>query len=299
MVRRRGFVYLAQVLPLHRYVQPYLEHLQSERSLSKHTIAAYRHDLKLILEASERSGEAPGYALIAQLAAQHSARSQARYASAWRGFCRFVLDEGGAVPEDDAFARPLVPRRLPQTLDASQVMALLQAPQGSTPQDLRDRAMLTLLYATGLRASELVTLRLPQVNAEEGYLTVVGKGGRARLLPFGKVAGGALKTYLDKARPRWDKQATKQVFLTPRGMGMTRQGFWKLLRRHAQSAGIEQAVYPHLLRHSFATHMLLGGADLRVLQTLLGHSDIGTTQIYTHLQTEHLRQTLQQCHPRG
>jgi integrase/recombinase XerD len=185
-------------------------------------------------------------------------------------------------------------------LTEAQVEALLAAPDIGHPQGLRDRAMLELMYASGLRVSELVTLKAVNVNLNDGVLRIIGKGGKERLVPFGELARDWLQRYLRDARAALLKaQHTDALFVTQRGEGMTRQMFWKLVKRHAQKAGITAPLSPHTLRHAFATHLLNHGADLRVVQMLLGHADISTTQIYTHVARERLRQLHAQHHPRG
>lgn len=284
----------------------YLQHLRGERGLAAATLVAYEHDLRVMLDeldvASNSSWMNAIPAVLATLGSQGlSPRTQARYGSAMRGFLRFLVDEGHLAEEhsiDTPAASALRPA-LPEYLSSEQMMALLQAPAGTSRKAQRDRAMLHLLYATGLRVSELVHLRLADLHLAERYLKVVGKGGKPRLAPFDDGSAAHLQSYLDDVRPRWAPAGEKALFLTSRGSRMTRQGFWKLLSAYGRRVGIPHSIHPHMLRHSFATHMLQGGADLRTLQTLLGHSDLNTTQIYTHLQSRHLQETHQRCHPRG
>ena len=195
---------------------------------------------------------------------------------------------------------PKLGRGLPKALSETQVENLLGAPDTETPLGLRDRTMLELMYATGLRVSELVGLELSNINLNQGVVRVTGKGGKERLVPLGEEAADWLRRYLESARPELMKGAdAPQVFVTNRKSGMTRQAFWHSIRRHALQAGIDKDVSPHMLRHSFATHLLNHGADLRVVQLLLGHSDLSTTQIYTHIAREGLKQMHSKHHPRG
>ena len=193
---------------------------------------------------------------------------------------------------------PKLARRLPQVLSRDEVLRLLEAPTADTPRAIRDRAMLNTMYAAGLRVSELVNLQLKDVNLESGFVAAFGKGGKRRIVPLGEVARDAIVAWL-AVREAWARPGEGAVFLTPRKRPMTRQGFWKLIRAYARGAGIAKAISPHKLRHSFATHLLLGGADLRAVQTMLGHADIATTQIYTHVTGDHLRRMHEKFHPRG
>ena len=195
---------------------------------------------------------------------------------------------------------PRIGRHLPQAPSQAQIDALLTSPDASTPLGLRDRAMIELLYATGLRVSELVMLDLSQLNLEASFVRVRGKGGRERVVPLGSEAKAKLDAYLDQARPALLKQrASSFVFVTRSAKPLSRQGFWRLLKQHATRAADGGALYPHALRHAFATHLLEGGADLRAVQSMLGHVDIATTQIYTHLSNERLREVHRKYHPRG
>jgi integrase/recombinase XerD len=242
--------------------------------------------------------------LLAYAAHRHAgsrATSANRRLTVFKRFFRWALRE--RLIEADPTLRlrnARQPMRLPKTLSEAQVEALLAAPAFATPLGLRDRAMLELLYASGLRVSELVTIKTVQVGLAEGALRVTGKGGKERLVPFGEEAHGWLTRYLTEARgPILDGQASDALFVTARGGAMTRQMFWKLVKRHALTAGIDAPLSPHTLRHAFATHMLNHGADLRAVQMLLGHADISTTTIYTHVARERLRALHAQHHPRG
>jgi integrase/recombinase XerD len=297
-------------------IDRYLTGLLSERGLSGNTLEGYRRDLGKLQEFFQTQGRRDPASLarsdvprlLGFLRGQGLAPSSvARCLAAWRGFYRFLLREG--LAEEDPFLNVTVPRttrRLPKTLAFAEVQRLLDAPvQGTTgrgrhPETLRDEAMLEVLYATGLRVSELVRLDLAAVNLSVGFLRATGKGSRERVVPLGAVALRKLRRYLEGGRPHLLKTRTSsRVFVTRSARGLTRQGFWKILRRYARAAGIRRSLSPHMLRHSFATHLLERGADLRVIQTLLGHADISTTQIYTHVEKERLKQLHKRLHPRG
>ncbi|MBS1244254.1 MAG: site-specific tyrosine recombinase XerD, partial [Deltaproteobacteria bacterium] len=223
------------------------------------------------------------------------------HVSTTRSFFRFLVREGvlAASPVSEVKA-PRIGRPLPKYLTLTQVERLLNAPDGRTPEGIRDRAMLTLMYASGLRASELVTLRLENVDANAGFLYVLGKGGKERVVPVAEAALAALAGYMAGARPGFlGKRVSSALFLSRRGKQITRQTLWNRIRRWALSAGIEERISPHTLRHSFASHLLAGGADLRAVQAMLGHADIATTQIYTHVTPERLRDVHRKHHPRG
>jgi integrase/recombinase XerD len=290
-------------------VDRFLDALWIEDGLAANTLAAYRRDLELYagwLE-RERGGTIDATQetdLLAYAAHRHlgsRATSANRRLTVFKRFFRWALRE--RLIEADPTLRlrnAKQPMRLPKTLSEAQVEALLAAPAVATPLGLRDRAMLELLYASGLRVSELVTIKTVQVGMAEGALRVTGKGGKERLVPFGEEAHGWLTRYLSEARgPILDGQASDALFVTARGGAMTRQMFWKLVKRHALTAGIDAPLSPHTLRHAFATHLLNHGADLRAVQMLLGHADISTTTIYTHVARERLRALHAQHHPRG
>lgn len=227
-------------------------------------------------------------------------RSIARNVVALRQFYRF-LEKEEIIAENPvpAFFLQRASRKLPQILGRDEVQSLIHQPDPGTPLGLRDQAMIELLYATGLRVSELISLQTHQINLEGDYLTVKGKGSKVRVVPFGKWAKEILLRYLKELRPKLSKgRASSFLFLTRSGKAITRQGFWKLIRRHALAAGIEKKVTPHTLRHSFATHLLEGGADLRAVQSMLGHADISTTQIYTHVNSARLKEVHHKYHPR-
>ena len=290
-------------------VDRFLDALWIEDGLAANTLAAYRRDLELYagwLE-RERGGTIAATQetdLLAYAAHRHAgsrATSANRRLTVFKRFFRWALRE--RLIEADPTLRlrnARQPMRLPKTLSEAQVEALLAAPAVATPLGLRDRAMLELLYASGLRVSELVTIKTVQIGLAEGALRVTGKGGKERLVPFGEEAHGWLTRYLTEGRGAiLDGQASDALFVTARGGAMTRQMFWKLVKRHALAAGIDAPLSPHTLRHAFATHLLNHGADLRAVQMLLGHADISTTTIYTHVARERLRALHAQHHPRG
>jgi integrase/recombinase XerD len=287
----------------------WLDSLAVERGLSPRTVASYRSDLLRLgawLE-RERRGEptrADARALADHLKAlaraEISSRSIARALSALRGFYGALVEEGERA--DDPTEHLDAPRRrrlLPHPLSEEAVERLLAAPDVATARGVRDRAMIELLYATGLRVSELVGLRLAQLRLEGGFLIAFGKGAKERVVPVGEAAESWLRRYLSTVRPGLAVGRDDSVFLNLRGAAMTRQGFWKILKAYGRAAGIVDRLSPHALRHSFATHLLAHGADLRVVQTLLGHADISTTEIYTHVHRERLRGLYDRHHPRA
>jgi len=289
-------------------IDGYLDHLRVERGLSSKTLECYAHDLRRLadhLEAEETeldradAASVAGF-LIALSQSGLSARSQARCLSAVRGFFKHLVAERHLKRDPTELVDgPRLAHKLPGVLTPAEVQRLLDAPAPDTPKGLRDRAMMQTMYAAGLRVTELISLELGDVNLESGFLAAFGKGRKRRIVPLGEVARDAMKEYLEQVRPRWEREGEACVFLTSRKKPMTRQGFWKLVKRYAAAAGITKPISPHKLRHSFATHMLLGGADLRAVQTLLGHVDIATTQVYTHVTGEHLQRMHERYHPRG
>ncbi len=287
----------------------FLHYLEVERGLSLHTLEGYRRDIEK-LEAFARRKRRALSSLDASdvrefLRGLHksglSLRSVARATSAVRGLFRFAAAEGFASSDPaERIDSARAPRALPRYLSASEVEALVNAPDPSTPAGLRDRAMMELLYATGLRVSELVSLRAKDLHFEAGYLVCRGKGRKERVVPFGRSAKRWIEQYLASGRPVLSpKPGEGGLFLSRRGRPMTRQRFFQLLKGYGKLAGIKRALSPHVVRHSFATHLLEGGADLRSLQLMLGHSSIGTTQIYTHVSRERLRRVYDQHHPRA
>ena len=278
--------------------------------LSRNTIESYRRDVTQLacwLEAQRSTllGANPAD-LHRHLAWQVESkkakpRTTSRLVSSLKRFFQFALREG--LRKDDPSAEldsPKLPRSLPKSLSEAEVESLLAAPNVETPQGLRDRAMLETLYASGLRVSELVGLKIVQVSLDMGVVRVLGKGSKERLSPLGEEAVEWVERYQRDARSLLlGSRRSDALFVTPRGGPMTRQGFWKLVQRYAQRAGIRRAISPHTLRHAFATHLINHGADLRVVQLLLGHADISTTQIYTHVARERLKQLHRKHHPRG
>jgi integrase/recombinase XerD len=237
---------------------------------------------------------------VSSLAGRLSVRSIARNLSALKMFYRFLVSEG-KIETNPArlLSAPKLPRRLPGVLSTGEVERLLAQPDLNTGRGKRDKAMLELLYATGLRVSELVNLKITNVNMEAGYVRTVGKGSKERMVPMGAKALEALKEYVVQGRPAFLKRkSSSYLFLNARGKPLTRQGFWKTIKRIGLAAGIRKEIYPHSLRHSFASHLLERGADLRSVQIMLGHADISTTQIYTHVTRERLKQIHQKHHPR-
>ena len=299
-----------------QWIDRYLAGLLSERGLSANTVAGYRRDLGKLQAFLEMQGRKAPAALsradvpllLESLRGQGLASpSVARCLAACRGFYRFLLREGQL--RQDPFLDVTVPtgsRRLPKALSIAEVQRLLDAPgrndggRGRHPEALRDDAMLEVLYATGLRVSELVKLDLDTINLSAGFLRATGKGSKQRVVPLGAVAIRKLRRYLTAGRPHLLKsRASNCLFLTRSARGLTRQGFWKILRRYARDARIQRPISPHMLRHSFATHLLERGADLRVVQSLLGHANITTTQIYTHVERGRLKHLHKRFHPRG
>ncbi len=290
------------------WVDLYLDHLQVERCLGARTVSAYAGDLRRVLSwlegrgltlATFDAGALSG--LLLDFSRQGlSARSQGRLLSSLRGLFRYLGQEGLTENCPTALvASPRLTRKLPALLNREEVLRLLGAPDPDHPRGVRDTAMLHVMYAAGLRVSELVGLPLGDTDLRAGYVRVTGKGDKRRLVPLGQLACGAVERYLAQVRPRWAAPGEKRLFVSARGKGLSRQAFWKAIKQHAAAAGITKQMTPHMLRHSFATHMLQGGADLRVVQTMLGHADISTTQIYTHVTGDHLREMHRRCHPRA
>ena len=289
-------------------VDDFIDALWLEEGLSRNTLAAYRRDLTLYarwLQARGGSLEATArHDLQAYFAARHSATKAStanRRLTVFKRYFRWALRER-RITEDPTLQLEPAKRapRMPKTLTESQVEALLAAPDVDTPLGLRDRTMLELIYASGLRVSELVTLKVIHLSMADHVVRVMGKGGKERLVPFGQHARDWIARYLAQARGEiLGGQQTDDLFVTARGHGMTRAMFWVLVRKYAKAAGITAPLSPHTLRHAFATHLLNHGADLRAVQMLLGHADISTTTIYTHVARERLRQLHGQHHPRG
>ncbi|MCR9258590.1 MAG: site-specific tyrosine recombinase XerD [Pseudomonadaceae bacterium] len=289
-------------------ISTYLDAMWLERGLSEHTLAAYRRDLQNVQKwllprgrdlLNARSSDLMEY--IAQRFSQGIAsRSAARSLSALRGFYRHqLLREVLAEDPTALLAHPKTGRALPLVISAAQVEALLAAPDVETALGLRDRAMLEVLYATGLRISELISLQLTSINQRQGVVRVTGKGGKERLVPMGETSLLWLRRYLQAARDELLGEAGSVLFPSRRGQQMTRQTFWHAIKRYALVAGIPTTVSPHTLRHAFATHLVDNGADLRAVQMMLGHSDLSTTQIYTHIAQQRLQNLVRTHHPRG
>ena len=289
-------------------IEEYLAGLQIERGAALNTLAAYRRDLKGFESFLTRERRAIGDVGVTDLSRYLGGlrrrglggRSIARHLSAVRGLYRFLL-EAGRVPRDPTqhLDSPRPARRLPRTLSMADAAALVEAPDATRPDGLRDRALLELLYASGLRASEVLGLRIEDVNFKAGYVIVIGKGDRQRLVPAGARALDWVRRYLSTIRPRQVRRECPALFLNRLGGAMSRQALWGLIRRAARRAGLRAAVSPHTLRHSFASHLLERGADLRSVQAMLGHVDISTTQIYTHLPSSVVHDMYRKFHPRA
>jgi integrase/recombinase XerD len=286
-------------------IDRFIDALWLEEGLAANSLAAYRRDLRQLAGWLRRplvsASEADLQAFFAAMHAASRPSTANRRLASVRRFYRWALREGRIASDPALRLGPArLPPRLPRSVSESHVDALLAAPATDTAHGLRDRAMLETLYATGLRVSELVALNLLQLSLQDGLVRVVGKGARERIVPLGEEAQDWLRRYLTAARPvLLQGRACDAVFVTARGAPMTRQMFWVLVRRYAKAAGIAAPLSPHGLRHAFATHLLNHGADLRVVQMLLGHADISTTQIYTHVAREWLRSLHAQHHPRG
>jgi len=291
-------------------VDQFLDALWLEAGLSDNTLAAYRSDLKAF---EQWLLESQGVSLVAvdrsvillylatKVASGAKTRTTARVLSSLRRFYQYLLRE--EIRQDDPshlIDLPKLGRQLPDTLTEQEVENLLAAPTLEQALGLRDRAMLELLYATGLRVSELVHLEMSQINLSHGVLRIWGKGNKERLVPIGEIANDWVTQYIEQARIELAKgNSVDTVFVTKRGKGMTRHAFWHLIKKYALKAGIQKALSPHTLRHAFATHLLNHGADIRVVQMLLGHSDLSTTQIYTHVANARLKELHRHHHPRG
>ena len=291
-------------------VEEFISALLSQDGLSRNTVVAYRRDVARFVAAMRRKNVAIDTArredvracLAERADGGYTARSNARFISSIRRFYRYLAREG--IVETDPteeISSPKLGRRLPADLSESEVESLLAAPSPDKPTGLRDKAMLELLYACGLRVSELVGIETSQLFLDAGYLRVVGKGSKERLVPIGEQAAEWTQRYLEEGRPALlAKHANcKAVFVSNRGRGLTRQAFWYALKKLARKAGVVKPLSPHTLRHAFATHLLNHGANLRVVQMLLGHGDLSTTQIYTHVANERLKSLHKAHHPRG
>jgi integrase/recombinase XerD len=298
-------------------IDAFLEAMWLEKGLSENTLSAYRSDLNKFTiflakqSADEIAGEGPvdltdfpQDSLNQYLATRYdgglSERSTSRFLSSLRNLCQYMLRE--KIRSDDPVSllqNPKLPQYLPKTLTESQVEDLLNAPNTEDSIQLRDKAMLEVLYATGLRVTELVSMRLDQLSIAQGVVRIIGKGNKERLVPLGEEALDWMSTYLKNGRGQLLKSESDIVFPSKRGVAMTRQTFWHRVKIYSQIANIQSGLSPHTLRHAFATHLLNHGADLRVVQMLLGHSDLSTTQIYTHVATQRLQTLVAEHHPRG
>ncbi|GAC1309799.1 MAG: site-specific tyrosine recombinase XerD [Steroidobacteraceae bacterium] len=290
-------------------LQRFLDAVWVERGLSVNTLAAYKADLtalaRWLVERGGTLSRATRIELLGFIAARVEGgsrpRSTARQLSSFRRFFRFMVREGTvATDPTEQIAMPKIGRSLPKSLTEAEVDSLLEAPSVTDPLGNRDRTMLEVLYATGLRVSELVSLKHNQVNLNQGVIRVVGKGNRERLIPLGDEAVKWVEQFMKGPRAEiLLERQTDYLFPTRRGDRMTRQAFWHIIKRYSKKAGVDKELSPHTLRHAFATHLLNHGADLRVVQMLLGHSDLSTTQIYTHVARERLKELHQLHHPRG
>lgn len=286
----------------------FLDYLTVEKGLAELSVQAYRRDLRHFGHFFQEQGLEPGRVERRDLvryfqslrAAGLSARSVARALAALRGLFRFLVSEKHLDKDPtENLENPKLWSNLPKTLQTSEVEALLAAPDSATRVGIRDRAMLELLYATGLRVSELIGLRIDDLVLDAGFLRTVGKGSKERIVPFGDTARDAVVEWIEKSRPTFDSGQDPSLFLSNRGRALTRQAVWHRIVTCARKAGIRTAISPHMLRHSFATHLLENGADLRSVQMMLGHADISTTQIYTHVSRARLQALYDRMHPRA
>ena len=288
-------------------IDAYLTYLRDVRRMSANTVESYARDLAALASFAEKQGRDVSSlerrdldAFVRSLMGSGlSPRSTARAVACVRGFYRFMAVEQGkeSTPADDLRA-PRSWAALPKFLELEEVDRLLAQPDPSTPRGLRDKALLAVLYATGLRVTELISLKLANLHLEEGYLTCSGKGGKERIVPVGHDATEWVRRYLAEGRPRLVRKSSHWLFVNARGGSLSRVGFWKLLKEYGVKAGITRDISPHVLRHSFATHLLERGADLRAIQMMLGHADLSTTQIYTHVLEARLRSVYDRFHPR-
>jgi len=297
-------------LDLSKLIDQFLNYLLVEKGLSRATLESYSADLLRYADFMQQTGQDTVSAEDTALILKHlinlrneglGARSRARHLVSLRGFYRFLAHEK-VLPLDPSklVDLPKTTLKLPDVLSQAEVQRLLNAPDGLKPSGLRDAAMLEVLYAAGLRVSELISLKVQDVQLEAGFVRVMGKGSKERIVPIGQYAREKVLFYLEHARARMVKErSSPYLFVARAGRPLTRQGFWKLLHRYARAAGLYKKVTPHSLRHSFASHLLEGGADLRAVQVMLGHADISTTQIYTHVASDRLKELHRRFHPRG
>lgn len=296
----------------HSFLDAYLTHLTVERRLARNTVESYARDLSILFDYATKQGSSveiltrPDLEKLVRdrMAQGRSPRSVARAVACFRGFYRFLVLDGSLSenPAED-LRPPKAWQSLPRYLSVEDVDRLIAQPDIKTPQGLRDRALIELLYATGARVSELVSLKPADVNLEASYLTCTGKGDKQRIIPIGKQAAKWVQRYLDDSRLiLLGKRSSPWLFVNMRrggGVGLTRKSFWKILKEYGERAGFKNSLSPHMLRHSFATHLLERGADLRSIQTMLGHADLSTTQIYTQVLEHRMRTIYDQFHPRS
>ncbi len=297
---------MADEIAVEPALKAFLDHLTVERGLSLNSIHAYRSDLLRFFAGAKKPAAAIRREDVREFLGRERALGRASATSArrlvaLRTFYRFLLMERLCeVDPTENVDPPRTLRRLPDYLNEQEVERLLAAPDPATPRGLRDRAIFELLYATGIRVSELTSLTLERLNLKAGFVLVMGKGSKERVVPLGEVAGDWMERYCAEARPGLlGARESRALFVTSRGAGLSRKTVWCLVERYARAAGIAKHLSPHTLRHSFATHLLEHGADLRSVQLMLGHADISTTQIYTHVEQERLKRIYQQYHPRA
>lgn len=294
-------------MDLSHWIDAYLDHLRVERSLARNTLEAYARDLNALAEhvgsgtePSDIGADVLASLMVANAKRGFGARSSARQLSGLRGFFRFLVRERALHEDPTALLdRPKLTRKLPRVLSFEEVERLLAAPEISTDRGALHVAMLHLMYASGLRVSELCGLRVADLDLQRGLVAPLGKGGRRRIVPVGEIALAHATEYLRRVRPRYADPGETALFASPRGGHFTREAFWRVVRRYAVAAGIVPLPSPHKLRHSFATHLLRGGADLRAVQAMLGHADLGTTEIYTHVAQDDVRAAYARSHPRA
>lgn len=293
-------------------LEDYLHFIRVERQLADNTLASYRRDLVDYIKNITEQQKLTAYTYVTRHHILNhienlrtngkSARTVSRHISSIRSFHQFLLREKISTSDPTVHLElPVIDQKLPQVLSIEEIERLIAAPSSNKPQGVRDIAMLELLYGSGMRVSELIELNLEDLHLTMGFVRVFGKGGKERIIPLGRSAVNACTKYVNGARQKLQGDATKidAFFINQRGKRLTRQGVWKLLKQHADKAGIQQELTPHVLRHSFATHLIENGADLRAVQELLGHSDISTTQIYTHISKKRLSEVYKQFHPRA
>jgi integrase/recombinase XerD len=293
-------------------VADYLHFLQVERQLSVNTLTSYERDLKVYIKDLAKVQQITSLDKVERIhilshlqslkSGGKSSRTLARHISSIRSFHQFLLRERVSNTDPTVHLEmPQMDRTLPKILSIEEVEVLLATPTAMKPQGLRDRAMLEILYATGMRISECISLNMEDLHLTMGFVRCFGKGGKERIIPLGRTALSACEEYLREGRPKLIKPETRtdSIFVNQRGKGLTRQGVWKLMKGYAAKAGIQNEITPHTLRHSFATHLIENGADLRAVQEMLGHADISTTQIYTHVSKTRLKDVYKQFHPRA